>query len=920
MSVVNIYGNPIIENWHYDEEGKLTTILRENEAHTITKGKVILEEIPDYKQRVFITNHVEIDIKQKIVQDFQFKVDYPHGIIYFHTSREGQEINIDRYYGRGQFYTPAQRIYTKLNDFGEVIETLADIIHSIDELSGQIGDVYEVVSNAVEIINQLNKAIKDGIATKDDLLISIDLANEKLVELNTTINNAGEADRILNATILEALAIKDDLYAIIEGSDLEVVITELNLLKKDSHTHTNKDILDNLTEENETLKYKGQDIGKGDMTTDVYDKDNDGKVDLANNSEKLGGQYPSYYANKDELDNKISISEKGIVGGIAELDSDGKVPLKQLPDIGIGDMTKNVYDINNDGKVDIAEDSEKLGGQLPSYYATKEYVDSKTSGENVDVNVGNIINQINKDGFYQTWQENKVDNVGAGRPLNIYIYIPKDTKSIRNANLRFIKENYRAYDVDEIIEGSLPEDIKIMVNDVDYTYYLSGNNTGFNVNKDNLNITNLLEIDKWNKVSLSSATLGRIDASVFMQLFVGLPRKSIIISEDDLGIYYLHSTSSQNNSTSITAKRTDVKKGINGLYRFTINNQGIGEVYNSTWIDKQILWRLEFNIGLASAVSIVMDGIWIYSNEKMKYEFETVKYPVLFWIKDGNLYTQQWNDISTRTILANNVIKMTTIRGWKNVNMWNHDQGIVVAYIKSDNKAYYRNYAKQPPDFPAVWDNEVVIDAVEGDIQNIKLFRTNDYRTGILLESNGKIYWTISERDWAGMAVPTEYLSAAPEIELEFIKIEYPVGYHAEYISVAPEIEVALLFANTDNEFVEAINKPDEHDDWGWIIDIRVKNPIPLLTLNEILVTDMDKNTPIAMSSIEKIDDFNFRLNVSNIVESGINNISGNIKVKISGVLNPAEKVYIDFEKTFKPINLVPTFIPLPEVEAIYNV
>lgn len=331
-------------------------------------------------------------------------------------------------------------------------------------------------------------------------------------------------------------------------------------------------------------------------------------------------------------------------------------------------------------------------------------------------------------------------------------------------------------------------------------------------------------------------------------------------------------------------------------------------------------WRGDIRLPLSKSIAIEFDGIWEHDKVYNRYNFMGVNKPYIFWVEmNGDMYCRLWDEESTTFLLATDVVKCATVRGWKNVNMWNHDQGIVVAYIKTDGSAYYRNYAKQPPDFPQVWETERLIPLAQGNVQNINLFRTNDYRTGILLESNGKIYWTISERDWAGMAVPTEYLSAAPEIELEFIKIEYPQGYTTENLSVAPEIEVALLFANTDNEVVEVINKPNKYDDWGWIIDIRVKNPIPLLKLSEIIVTDMDKNTPIAMSSIEKIDDFNFRLNVSNIVESGINNISGNMKVKISGVLNEAEKVYIDFEKTFKPINLIPTEIPLPEVEVIWN-
>lgn len=40
-----------------------------------------------------------------------------------------------------------------------------------------------------------------------------------------------------------------------------------------------------------------------------------------------------------------------------------------------GDMSKAQYDTDNNGQVDKADDSDKLGGQLPSYYATQSQVD-----------------------------------------------------------------------------------------------------------------------------------------------------------------------------------------------------------------------------------------------------------------------------------------------------------------------------------------------------------------------------------------------------------------------------------------------------------------------------------------------------------------------------------------------------------------
>ena len=41
--------------------------------------------------------------------------------------------------------------------------------------------------------------------------------------------------------------------------------------------------------------------GGGDMSKSTYDADNDGKVDNANNADKLGGHSPDYYVSKEEL-------------------------------------------------------------------------------------------------------------------------------------------------------------------------------------------------------------------------------------------------------------------------------------------------------------------------------------------------------------------------------------------------------------------------------------------------------------------------------------------------------------------------------------------------------------------------------------------------------------------------------------------
>ena len=182
--------------------------------------------------------------------------------------------------------------------------------------------------------------------------------------------------------------------------------------------------------------------GGGDMLKSAYDANKDGVV---NDSDKLGGQLPSYYAQASDLTNKVDkVSGKGLSTNdftdsyktkLDNLDTNisetlaGKADKtevltktnttvftptadyqpatkKYVDDLasnkGGGDMLKSAYDANKDG---VVNDSDKLGGQLPSYYAqasdltnkvdkvsgkglsTNDFTDSyKTKLDNLDTN------------------------------------------------------------------------------------------------------------------------------------------------------------------------------------------------------------------------------------------------------------------------------------------------------------------------------------------------------------------------------------------------------------------------------------------------------------------------------------------------------------------------------------------------------
>lgn len=338
-------------------------------------------------------------------------------------------------------------------------------------------------------------------------------------------------------------------------------------------------------------------------------------------------------------------------------------------------------------------------------------------------------------------------------------------------------------------------------------------------------------------------------------------------------------------------------------------------------------FKHQFTIGQGSNVAIAFDGEW--QRHRASWRLVTHEKPWIFWVTNGELFTQHWDDEDTRRTLASNVIFCKAIRGWKNLNMADKDQGIVVGYIKSDGKVYYRNYC-QLLDLSYTWEPERQVTEFTGTALSLNLFITNDYRMGFVVEDSlNDIYWYITDRNWAGMAISADTLSVAPaELSVDLIPIQYYDGFMPdETISVAPaELGVTLLYGDTDNDF-KAMNAPktmldelnEPYEDWGWIIDLTIDHPIPSLTLANVTATNLDNSTVIQMASIEKVDDFNYRLHVSDVVESGLNNVYGDIQVDITGAINPAGYTYISMTHTFTPINLVPTLIPVPEVEVIYN-
>ncbi|CAK7084103.1 hypothetical protein [Tissierella sp.] len=189
----------------------------------------------------------------------------------------------------------------------ETIDTANDKLLELDGTVVNANIVNENLNTSIVVGGNINSSLESNMAEGNNINQILDdkiiIATNKKGELEDSINTANTTKTGLDNSISEGSILKEELEDIIAGTDLEQVITDINSLKKDQHSHINKNVLDKLSDDNGVLKYDGQDVGSGDMEKEIYDTNNNGKVDMAEDSEKLGGHEPSYYASKTELNN-----------------------------------------------------------------------------------------------------------------------------------------------------------------------------------------------------------------------------------------------------------------------------------------------------------------------------------------------------------------------------------------------------------------------------------------------------------------------------------------------------------------------------------------------------------------------------------------------------------------------------------------
>ena len=125
---------------------------------------LILNEIPSRNHDIYISGYNQVFNQDEIINENDFWVDYIHGLIYFHESKMGQKITIDEYFGLGNMLIDATRVVTKVDDKGNIVQVLEDLLEAYPNLIAKLEEAIVMCDRLeldMEKLNELWKKVSN---------------------------------------------------------------------------------------------------------------------------------------------------------------------------------------------------------------------------------------------------------------------------------------------------------------------------------------------------------------------------------------------------------------------------------------------------------------------------------------------------------------------------------------------------------------------------------------------------------------------------------------------------------------------------------------------------------------------------------------------------------------------------------------
>lgn len=341
--------DPIVNELYVDNNGNKYSVLVTNEEHRVVDSRVILNGLPDPGYRVVVESNgnilTEVSLNEKLSDNTKYKVDYASGFVNLHSNLEGQMVNVKQYHSRGLTYFPASRVYTELDEWGKVKETVSDIegsIAQVIEITETLPDKLDQVIEAGQIIDSEMANIEEFGRQFNELK---QMSEEATTQANIIMDFMSQVDGATDELQLQTLRSQEQ-YDLLQSSmdDTDTLFGRLELLDGQiqdliDNSNTTRTELANsiLTFNNEVgdivdrLNTLEGDLGGYETNINALITEADSARQMLQDT--IDGSDLSGYATQVELNTKEDKSNKGVANGYAPLDASRQVPLEFLPPI-----------------------------------------------------------------------------------------------------------------------------------------------------------------------------------------------------------------------------------------------------------------------------------------------------------------------------------------------------------------------------------------------------------------------------------------------------------------------------------------------------------------------------------------------------------------------------------------------------------
>ena len=194
------------------------------------------------------------------------------------------------------------------------------------------------------------------------------------------------------------------------------------------------------------------------------------------------------------------------------------------------------------------------------------------------------------------------------------------------------------------------------------------------------------------------------------------------------------------------------------------NNEALVRYRDYKETNANVAWTAAGSLGKALHAAIEFDGSWVLRVGAGQYTINTEEIPYIFIVDEENkLLAYHGIDDEEPYELDTNVKFVRACRAYSSIDYPEQDQGLIVAYLKTDGTAWYKQYVWNVDRQQFYWLTEAQIGTDTWD--HINVSRLNDYRVSFQLSSSEKNLWIYSDRTWVGQATPPEIFNIYPGYE-----------------------------------------------------------------------------------------------------------------------------------------------------------